>query len=103
MFEIDNLPVEHAVSKIPARLPFSILLCLPDYVTADPGAAKFNIGAVIGRLIGRAGYARAVKVLTPRIWAPAWTDTELKQFVSSPFHDRPELFSDVHPAAIRAA
>jgi hypothetical protein len=55
MFDTDVFPVAPSVKAAPARLLFSILLAFPDYVTADPGASKFNLGAVTGRLIGLAG------------------------------------------------
>ncbi len=102
MFTEEALSVQPDLAQVPAQLPFSILLCLPEYVTSDQGAPRFNLMASIGRLIGRAGSAGAMGVFKPRIWAPGWKDTELHQFVTSPFQDRPELFQGLHPAALRA-
>jgi hypothetical protein len=102
MFEKEQLVIQPHAARVPARLPFSILLCLPNYVTSDPGAAPFNLTAAIARLIGRAGAARAMSVFRPRIWAPGWNNAELQQFITSPFQDRPWLFRDFHPAAFRA-
>ncbi len=100
MFTEEALDVQPYTQEL-ARLPFSILLCLPEYVTSNPGAPRFHLPGAIGRLIGKAGYARAVRVLEPYIWAPGWTDAELELFVNSPFQDRPELFKGVHPATLR--
>ena len=51
MFESKLLSVKPLVAEIPVRLPLSILLALPDYVTSDVGAQLFNLPAAIGRLI----------------------------------------------------
>jgi hypothetical protein len=102
MFSPELLLVRPILADVPGRLPLSILLALPDYVTHDTGTPLFNLPAAIGRLIGRAGYARAVKVLSPNIWAPGWSDAQLLQFATSPFHDRPEIFKEVHVAGLRA-
>jgi hypothetical protein len=102
MLSKELLQVTPSVARVPLRLPISILLTLPDYVTGNVGSPVFNLLAVIGRLLGRAEYFRVAKVMSPRVWAPGWSDAQLKQFATSPFHDRPNFFAQTHVAGLRA-
>jgi CHAT domain len=84
----DTAPIEEA----PVELPLRILLALPRYVTDDPAATVFNLPGAIGRLLGRAGADRAIRVLMPQVWAPGFSAKQLRKFATSPFLDRPGIF-----------
>jgi hypothetical protein len=93
MFVSNVFPVPSPLREVPVTFPVRVLLALPDYVTDDPGALWFNVPGAVGRLLGRWGPDRAAAVISSRIWAPGWTDEQLRRFVTSPFLDRPSLFA----------
>lgn len=94
MSRFDTHPIEgrHGLADDPATLPLHVLLAIPDYVSAVPGAPVFNVVGAATRLLGRFGWERATKILRPHVWAPAWTDEDILRFATSPFLDRRELF-----------
>jgi hypothetical protein len=96
------LQVKQFLADVPIQLPIDVLLALPDYVTRDVAAPRFNLLAVMGRLLGRAGWERASKVINPRIWSPGWDELELQQFATSAFLDRPGFLEKVWTESLRA-
>lgn len=94
-FDIHPVDGRHALAEDPATLPLHVLLAVPDYVSAVPGAPVFNVVGAAARLLGRFGWERASKILRPHVWAPAWTDEDLARFATSPFLDRGELLAGV--------
>jgi hypothetical protein len=70
----------HALADSPPVLPMDILLTLPDYVTdLEPQEWLFNLPGAINDLMGSAGWERATQVMKPEIWAPKWTDEQLRK------------------------
>lgn len=80
-----KLPVRPVLADIWLTMPINLLLALPEYVTRDPNAPKHNVIADIRNFLSASGWEVATKVIKPHIWAPGWSDDELKTFATSPF------------------
>jgi hypothetical protein len=102
MYRLEQLTAQPIVARTPVEMPLNVLLALPDYITADPGAQRFNLPGAIGKLLGNSGLENALRVIRPHIWAPGWTGDQLYQFLTSPFLDRPELFRGISGESLRA-
>ena len=88
MFLIEERPASRSVwAGIPVTMPLHVLLALDPSATqvaARPGYLAFNLPGALSKLLGRFGRERAEKILAVKVWAPAWSDAELLEFVKGP-------------------
>ncbi len=97
------LPVKPAVAAVPARMPLRIMLALPDNVAVEGEVPIFNVPGAVAALLGRFGWERAVKILSPVVWAPGWDDSQLEEFVKAPLLGNPWPFPEVSAPNLRAS
>src|SRR2546423_3025904 len=102
MFTPKKLQGQQFLASIVVKLPLDILLALPDYITRDMAAPRFNLCGAVSRLLGRAGWESASQVLNPRVWSPGWDEEQLRSFATSDFLTRPELLRAVWVEGLRA-
>ena len=92
MYRVWELPATPALLNEPLRMPLDVLLGLPAYTTSDPDTAAplglFHV--IIDNVLGRAMPERALQIIHPRGWAPAWDDTQLLDALAMDA-GRPEL------------
>jgi hypothetical protein len=92
MYQYEELPVIPVLHEEYVRLPLNVLLALPEYVTRTPTVPMFNVPGAINSLMDSSGLERAVKVMNPHVWAPGWSATQLRSFVTAPFGDNQRRF-----------
>jgi hypothetical protein len=95
VYEKHPSDAKHYLADVPVEMPLEILLALPDYAGKDRAAPIFNLPAAVSGLLGQFGWERASRILSPKIWAPAWTPEQIYGFATSPFSERPEFFEGV--------
>jgi hypothetical protein len=97
MYTFEKLPVRSVLADVPFAMPLETLLALPEYVTRNPQAPKFNLPGVVNRWLGSFGWQRATKIMNPYIWAPGWDASQLEALIIGPFRDtsRPPLEIDM--------
>jgi hypothetical protein len=102
MFTHELSPAKPVVADEMLQLPLGLLLALPPAVTRDRRAPVPNIPGIIWTLLGSAGWQRATKVISPRIWAPDWTDEQMLAFARTPFQVAKRRFPDIAISDLRA-
>jgi hypothetical protein len=84
-----KLPIPPVLAVIPARMPLSILLALPESVTNPKQegmrAPVFNLAGAVNVLLG--DWYWSDKVMSPSIWAPGWDAQEFRNFI---YHSHPK-------------
>lgn len=86
MYTFNKLPVTPAQAGRLISLPLNVMLAIPPYLTPDSNAPVYNLVAGMNQFLGHiVDWDRRTKVLKPRIWAPSWSDEQLRQFIEPSF------------------
>lgn len=86
MFTINRLPVKPARAGEMLSLPIRVLFAIPPYIRPEENVPVYNLVAGMNHFLGYSpDWNRRVKVLKPSIWAPAWSDEQLSEFVEPSF------------------
>jgi hypothetical protein len=82
MVTVEKLSARHRLAERPVEIPLAILLAIPGYVARDapPGALPDLFGALTA-VLHAASQDEADRIFRPRVWAPAWSETELASAV----------------------
>lgn len=88
MYTYHKLEVRPALAGGITSLPLNVMLAIPSYLTPYSNAPVYNLIAGMNQFLGTAvEWERKIKVLKPSIWAPGWTDKQLREFIDAGFVD----------------
>ena len=86
MYSYRALPIEPFLAAKMAAMPFNVLIAIPPYITPQIKAPVYNLIGDMNLFLGRAvRWNRKTKVIAPRLWAPEWSNDELRSLVEPRF------------------
>jgi hypothetical protein len=100
MYKIDQFDLPSPWEEAGVAPPYYLLAALPSYVTSEPIGNVFSIMDVLWEVFHDS--KRTSTLIQPRIWAPAWGESELFSYLTDPLPKGFWPFVPTEPDALRA-
>jgi hypothetical protein len=98
MFAIQRLAVRPVLAGVPVDLPLQVMLAFGEH----RDVYGFNLPAASALLLGRFNWERAVRVLSPHVWAPGWNEERFRAYLQRPVLGERWPFGDELAESLRA-